>query len=642
MTVAVDHVPIRTNAQDPRVAAVPVDVVLRAPQRRLDLPHLLDVRAAEGVHAPPRASSGWLAVAVWVRFLVAWIDGDGAGHVQSLILGAVLFNAAMVLAALGVMGDLLSGQRIMLQRVFERVRRIELHLDIPPSHYEPGARPTGQGRRHHRRASVARRHRRARGAEAVSPTVTRDAEGTVTGNTYDKYGSTNPVVKRLMAGFERTLDELWAKASPRSVLDVGCGEGVLTHKWAARAARRPRRGDRPRGPGAAGRVGQAHGAEPRVPRHEGRAAAVRRRRVRAGGGDRGARARARPRAHGGRDGARGPRRAPARVGAARAAVARAEHGPGRLSEGAGQHARAPEPLVAPRRSWSCCRGTGRSRRSARRSRGPCCSSARDHGAALRLRRGREDPLDRDRLDRRRHVRVLLGRLLRAERRRLQGHLAAVVGDVRDRLGDLPADRAAALAHDRRPARPRAGDGAPAAHAAADPGAGSRWRSWSARWRCRHRWRTGCSTASTALYWVLVVGVLAYAASYFARGWLAGHQWFALLRRARVHGGHARGCCSRWRWRSGSPRGRPRWRWASRRRRSSRWSSCRWRSPAGRGREARARAGRGGAQPGPRRALRRLRAADHGGRADAAERRRADRRLRRRPTPWSPASCSTRC
>jgi 2-polyprenyl-3-methyl-5-hydroxy-6-metoxy-1,4-benzoquinol methylase len=65
-------------------------------------------------------------------------------------------------------------------------------------------------------------------------TVTRDAEGTVTGNTYDKYGSTNPVVRRLMAGFERTLDELFAQAAPRSVLDVGCGEGVLTHKWAQR------------------------------------------------------------------------------------------------------------------------------------------------------------------------------------------------------------------------------------------------------------------------------------------------------------------------------------------------------------------------------------------------------------------------
>jgi 2-polyprenyl-3-methyl-5-hydroxy-6-metoxy-1,4-benzoquinol methylase len=65
-------------------------------------------------------------------------------------------------------------------------------------------------------------------------TVTRDAEGTVTGNTYDKYGSNNPVVKRLMAGFERTLDELFARAAPRTVLDVGCGEGVLTHKWAQR------------------------------------------------------------------------------------------------------------------------------------------------------------------------------------------------------------------------------------------------------------------------------------------------------------------------------------------------------------------------------------------------------------------------
>ncbi len=62
--------------------------------------------------------------------------------------------------------------------------------------------------------------------------VTVSDDGIVTGNTYDKYGSGNPVVRRLMASFERSLDDLMKRAEPGSLLDVGCGEGVLVQRWA--------------------------------------------------------------------------------------------------------------------------------------------------------------------------------------------------------------------------------------------------------------------------------------------------------------------------------------------------------------------------------------------------------------------------
>jgi ubiquinone/menaquinone biosynthesis C-methylase UbiE len=64
--------------------------------------------------------------------------------------------------------------------------------------------------------------------------MTAVALGVPAGNTFDKYGSSNPVVRRLMAGFRRAFDELVELAAPASVLDVGCGEGVLTERFAER------------------------------------------------------------------------------------------------------------------------------------------------------------------------------------------------------------------------------------------------------------------------------------------------------------------------------------------------------------------------------------------------------------------------
>jgi glycosyltransferase involved in cell wall biosynthesis len=77
-----------------------------------------------------------LGLLAWVPFVAGAIGGSGHGHVQSVILGAVFMIAAVQVAALGVVADLLSKQRHLSQITLERVRRVELHLGVPPSHYE--------------------------------------------------------------------------------------------------------------------------------------------------------------------------------------------------------------------------------------------------------------------------------------------------------------------------------------------------------------------------------------------------------------------------------------------------------------------------------------------------------------------------
>src|SRR3954451_4256422 len=81
---------------------------------------------------------GVAAAAIWVRYLIYVVDGSGKGHIQSVIVGAVLLIAAVQLAALGVMGDILAGMRTLQQRTLERVRRGGPQLGGGPSPHEEG------------------------------------------------------------------------------------------------------------------------------------------------------------------------------------------------------------------------------------------------------------------------------------------------------------------------------------------------------------------------------------------------------------------------------------------------------------------------------------------------------------------------
>jgi glycosyltransferase involved in cell wall biosynthesis len=143
--VAVDHVAIRTNPKTRESRLFP-SMWSYVRRNSVSIFRIYSQYEPLRVFMTAAAVIGLIALIVWGRFAYFYVvEDEGKGHVQSLILGAVLFNAAMVLAALGVMGDLMSAQRTMIQRTFERVRRIELQLGVAPSHYEPGASPTGHG-----------------------------------------------------------------------------------------------------------------------------------------------------------------------------------------------------------------------------------------------------------------------------------------------------------------------------------------------------------------------------------------------------------------------------------------------------------------------------------------------------------------
>jgi 2-polyprenyl-3-methyl-5-hydroxy-6-metoxy-1,4-benzoquinol methylase len=58
------------------------------------------------------------------------------------------------------------------------------------------------------------------------------------GNATDKYASGNPLTRRLLARFLDTLDASIRATAPDSILDVGCGEGIVTERMAKLTAAR--------------------------------------------------------------------------------------------------------------------------------------------------------------------------------------------------------------------------------------------------------------------------------------------------------------------------------------------------------------------------------------------------------------------
>ena len=122
--MAVTSVPVRTNG------------AVRPSRLFRSIPHFIvnttaTMLRAWAMYNPLRAfvSAGLVAfligLAPMIRFLWFYVNGDGGGHIQSLIIGGVMMVLGVIAIMLGAVADLIGRNRNLMEQVLERVRMLE-------------------------------------------------------------------------------------------------------------------------------------------------------------------------------------------------------------------------------------------------------------------------------------------------------------------------------------------------------------------------------------------------------------------------------------------------------------------------------------------------------------------------------------
>jgi glycosyltransferase involved in cell wall biosynthesis len=123
--MAVAYVPVRTNPQT------------RPSRLMRSIPHYIansgtTIIRAYTMYRPLRVFSAFggtfllAGLMLGVRFLYFFLIGQGAGHIQSIILAAVLLIVGFQIWLIGLLADLIGFNRKILEDVYYRVRRIEM------------------------------------------------------------------------------------------------------------------------------------------------------------------------------------------------------------------------------------------------------------------------------------------------------------------------------------------------------------------------------------------------------------------------------------------------------------------------------------------------------------------------------------
>ncbi len=122
--LAVSHVPItaRPTTRRSRLARGTVDYVLRS---------MVTIVRAYAMYQPVRfflaVSAALILIGAFgaARFIWFYVTGSGSGHVQSLVLSAVLLIIGFQIGLIGIIADLIAANRRLAEESLYRLRRID-------------------------------------------------------------------------------------------------------------------------------------------------------------------------------------------------------------------------------------------------------------------------------------------------------------------------------------------------------------------------------------------------------------------------------------------------------------------------------------------------------------------------------------
>ena len=120
--MAIAYVPVRTNAQsrESRLFKIVWHYIQRSAATLL---------RAYAMYQPLKvflgigAAIGLLGILGVLRFLYFYAGGSGAGHVQSLVLSAVLLIVGFQIGMIGLLADLIAANRRLMEDVLYRIRK---------------------------------------------------------------------------------------------------------------------------------------------------------------------------------------------------------------------------------------------------------------------------------------------------------------------------------------------------------------------------------------------------------------------------------------------------------------------------------------------------------------------------------------